>query len=60
MRYFCGPTAFFLPEPSGSIFAQSVDGSLQIWAAETYENPMVTEVTEAEAEEIKPRPGWAE
>jgi hypothetical protein len=59
MSYYCGATVFFSPEPEGSLFAQSVDGSLQIWAAEDYENPMVTEVTEAEAEEIKTRPGWA-
>jgi len=58
MKYFVGATVFFDPEPSGTVYAESVDGSLRIWEAENYDNPMVTTVTKAEADQIKTRPGW--
>lgn len=60
MRYFCGPSNVFEPEPQGSLFAESLDGSIQIWEAQSYENDAVTEVTREQAEEITTRPGWAD
>ena len=60
MRYFCGPSNVFEPEPQGSLFAESLDGSIQIWEAQSYENDAVTEVTREQAEEITTGPGWAD
>jgi hypothetical protein len=59
MNYYSGPTNFFDPEPQGSLFAESLDGSIQIWEAESYENDSVTKITREMAEEIITRPGWA-
>ncbi len=60
MKYYCGPTDVFSPEPDGSVYAKSLDDSIEIWAADSYSNDSVTELTKAQADEIKTRPGWEE
>ena len=60
MKYYSGPTALFDPEPSGSLYAQSLDQSIQIWEASSCDNDQATELTKEQADEIKTRPGWAE
>ena len=34
MKYYCGPTNVFSPEPDGSVYAKSLDDSIEIWAAD--------------------------
>ena len=60
MKYYSGPTALFDPEPSGSLYAQSLDHSIQIWEASSYDNDQATQLTKEQADEIKARPGWEE
>ena len=62
MKYYSGPTALFDPEPSGSLYAQSLDQSIQIWEASNYDNDQsgATKLTKEQADEIKARPGWEE
>ncbi len=58
MKYYSGITALFVPEPEGTVYAESVSAGQQIWEASSYSNDQVTEVTKEQADIIKTWPGW--
>ena len=58
MKYYCGPTECFDPPPSGEVYSESSDESIQIWKASSYTSSHVSEVTKEIADMIITRPAW--